>query len=262
MRNIFAGPSCFMAAASLAMLLLLPSTMTYAQANPHSCQASFPSGFAYDFRNAKALGEFKCSGNIYEFIFAPCAEVKNAKCQAGSAQTSCQKDTGMGIGALDQGNALKERDEAGTGFWIQFTGGYDKRSSLIEFVCDKSMGKDKARFECLNPVEQPQFTYNFRFTSRFACPVSGPNSGGNNHRDFELTGGWIFLISLSGVVLVYLVGGVAYQKFRKRESGLHLLPNLEFWKTLPGYVKDGCVFSFNKAKAGVARLRGQSYDAV
>ncbi|KAL6075066.1 Guanylate cyclase domain-containing protein [Balamuthia mandrillaris] len=220
---------------------------------------SIPGDAALATEDHDALGEFKCTGSMYEFIFAPCAEVKSAKCNAGSAQTACQKDTAMGIGALDQGKALKERAEAGTGFWIQFTGGYDRRASVIEFVCDKAMGKDKARFECLNPVEQPQFTYNFRFTSRFACPVSGPIAGGDND---GLAGGWIFLISLSGVVVVYLVGGVAYQKFGKRESGLHLVPNLEFWKALPGYVKDGCVFCFDKAKAGVARLRGQSYDAV
>ncbi|KAL6063600.1 Autophagy-related protein 27 [Balamuthia mandrillaris] len=262
-RETSAFPLCVMAAA---LLLVLMSTTAYAQIIPPGrCQASFPSGYAYDFRAASTLQEMeRPAADGTNYVFAPCGEVESVYCQGPGGQTACQLQGGYGYGTgdLNKGNALSERPKAGTGFFIEFTGGLDGRRSNIEFVCDSAMEEGEALFECLNPVENPPLTYNFRFTSRFGCPVSWPESSGGGDDKKGLAGGWIFIIVLSCVVVVYLVGGVAYQKFRKEESGLNLIPNLEFWKALPGYVKDGCVFSFNKGKAGVDRLRGKSYDTV
>ena len=48
-----------------------------------------------------------------------------------------------------------------------------------------------------------------------------------------------------GLIPLYLIGGVAYQKTQRQASGIELLPNLSFWKDLPSLVKDGCVFTYN-----------------
>ena len=44
-----------------------------------------------------------------------------------------------------------------------------------------------------------------------------------------------------------------FQKYKREESGLDLIPNREFWGALPALVKDGCRFSLGciGRKAGI-----------
>ncbi len=37
--------------------------------------------------------------------------------------------------------------------------------------------------------------------------------------------------------MVYIIGGVLYNKFAKGAKGVELIPNIEFWKELPGLVR-------------------------
>lgn len=43
--------------------------------------------------------------------------------------------------------------------------------------------------------------------------------------------------SLFSLSILYLVGGVAYQKFKNHATGIDLIPNVHFWIALPGLVK-------------------------
>jgi hypothetical protein len=38
-------------------------------------------------------------------------------------------------------------------------------------------------------------------------------------------------------MIVYLIGGLLYNKFAKGASGVEMVPNVDFWKTLPGLAK-------------------------
>jgi len=73
-------------------------------------------------------------------------------------------------------------------------------------------------------------------------PTNGPVSGGG------LGGGAIFLIILVSVLFMYIVGGIIYNKFVKKEGVSH--PHLETLKGIPGLVKDGCMFTISKIKRG------------
>jgi hypothetical protein len=55
------------------------------------------------------------------------------------------------------------------------------------------------------------------------------------------------LLLFCGLFAPYLAIGILWQKYKRDESGLDLIPNREFWRGLPELVKDGCRFSFNKA---------------
>jgi hypothetical protein len=56
----------------------------------------------------------------------------------------------------------------------------------------------------------------------------------------------IFIVSLA----LYIGIGVTWQYKRNDARGLDLIPNREFWSsTLPGLVKDGCIFSYKFTKA-------------
>ncbi len=42
--------------------------------------------------------------------------------------------------------------------------------------------------------------------------------------------------------VVYFGGGFIYLHFVKGNRGIEQIPNLEFWRALPGLVYDGCVY--------------------
>ncbi|KAL6076144.1 Autophagy-related protein 27 [Balamuthia mandrillaris] len=229
------------------------------------CKHTFSSGTTYDFSGAfAALGELSCfSTDGYRFVFAPCGIVKEPVCNTPNpGQSTCQMGSeayySYGIGTKTSASYSQELP-GGRGFTLKLSGGDGGRTSTIQFKCDRD---SKGTLTCGNPVESPTLNYNLIFTSKYACAVV-PGQGGEGGGSSALAGGWIFIIVLGSVLLVYFVGGVLFQKFYKKESGLALIPNVEFWKMLPGLVKDGVMFSIAKVKLGIDRLRGNgSYDSV
>ncbi len=39
------------------------------------------------------------------------------------------------------------------------------------------------------------------------------------------------------LLTVYFVGGILFMKFGKNSTGIEMIPNLSFWKSLPGNIK-------------------------
>ena len=39
------------------------------------------------------------------------------------------------------------------------------------------------------------------------------------------------------LLTVYFVGGILFMKFGKNSTGIEMIPNLSFWKSLPGNTK-------------------------
>jgi len=75
--------------------------------------------------------------------------------------------------------------------------------------------------------------------SKFGCSSSTPSAS-------KLSGGTFFCIFLLIIIVLYIVAGILYNKFRKHQEGLHLLPNFEFWRIVPGLIKDGALFVRHK----------------
>ncbi|KAL6069935.1 Autophagy-related protein 27 [Balamuthia mandrillaris] len=232
------------------------------------CKHTFPSGKTYDFTGAKqAVGEVSCfSGNGYRFTYAPCGVVSEPNCNSPiDDQSACQTQTQSGGFAYGIGErssiSFKQESADGKGFTAVLTGGLSNRQTTIQFQCDRST---TGSLTCGTPIEGPSLNYNLIFTSKYACAVgSGGGGSSSTSSDSGLSGGWIFIITLSSIALVYFVGGVLFQKFYKKEKGLALLPNVEFWKMLPGLVKDGIYFSLNKVKQWIDAWRGQkNYDTL
>eukprot|EP00455_Lapot_gusevi_P054392 TRINITY_DN870_c0_g1_i1.p1 TRINITY_DN870_c0_g1~~TRINITY_DN870_c0_g1_i1.p1 ORF type:complete len:256 (+),score=27.43 TRINITY_DN870_c0_g1_i1:147-914(+) len=57
-----------------------------------------------------------------------------------------------------------------------------------------------------------------------------------------ISGGWIFVIILVCVTFVYISGGCFYKRRQLGAEGMEAFPNVDFWRTVPGYVKDGCYY--------------------
>jgi len=81
--------------------------------------------------------------------------------------------------------------------------------------------------------------------SKHACLTDGVNGA--------ISLGTIIIISLCVIVIVYLVAGVLYNRFMKDQSGVEMLPHLEFWQSVPLLVKDGAVYTL----VSVQRLTGR-----
>eukprot|EP01064_Diplonema_japonicum_P025386 TRINITY_DN3678_c0_g2_i3.p1 TRINITY_DN3678_c0_g2~~TRINITY_DN3678_c0_g2_i3.p1 ORF type:complete len:206 (+),score=45.74 TRINITY_DN3678_c0_g2_i3:54-671(+) len=63
-------------------------------------------------------------------------------------------------------------------------------------------------------------------------------------------GGVIFLIIFFVGFAVYMGAGMAYRFKVKGETGVNMVPNVEFWKDLPNLMKDGALFIKNKVTGG------------
>eukprot|EP00004_Rigifila_ramosa_P007937 TRINITY_DN19122_c0_g1_i1.p2 TRINITY_DN19122_c0_g1~~TRINITY_DN19122_c0_g1_i1.p2 ORF type:complete len:229 (+),score=46.03 TRINITY_DN19122_c0_g1_i1:3-689(+) len=84
--------------------------------------------------------------------------------------------------------------------------------------------------------------YIIHFPTSLACDLGGDESGG-------LSGGSIFLIIFFVGTFLYCAGGVVYNQ-RQGVTGIEMVPNIQFWRELPGLVKDGCVFTKTKLTGG------------
>ena len=114
--------------------------------------------------------------------------------------------------------------------------------------------------------------WTFTFNSKLVCtfPKSG-GTPGSSTAGHGLSGGSIFLILFFVSAFVYFVGGVLFNKYRRGMSGVEMVPNVGFWRDLPGLVRDGCMFSFNKVRGlcGGARTgsllskgTGSTYETI
>jgi len=74
--------------------------------------------------------------------------------------------------------------------------------------------------------------------------------GGGNKPDGGLSGGWVFIIILIVLIPVYVAIGCVYKAKTKGTTGMESCPNIDFWRDLPGLVKDGFRFTFSKCRGG------------
>jgi len=72
--------------------------------------------------------------------------------------------------------------------------------------------------------------------------------------------GWIILITLPVLFLLYVVGGCIYNvKLVGKKPGLTAFPQIQYWKMLPGLVKDGCNYTYvTLRKTYYEKIRGGS----
>lgn len=67
-------------------------------------------------------------------------------------------------------------------------------------------------------------------------------------------GGWRSSVILFWILFIfgtYIVVGMVYNMRKKNLSGKEAIPNIEFWREFPMYVKDGFCFTFGFARSGV-----------
>ncbi|OWF40504.1 uncharacterized protein LOC110463730 isoform X1 [Mizuhopecten yessoensis] len=109
--------------------------------------------------------------------------------------------------------------------------------------------------------------YTFTITSQCACPgvcATNPNPIDPSGKvvittEAGISSGTILcIIALVGAV-VYVGGGMTYMRVRKNAAGVGMLPHKEFWAAIPGLIKAGAVFTYQKIRG---KISGQEYSSI
>jgi len=150
-------------------------------------------------------------------------------------------------------------------------------SSTVDFICSAPdhCGDDTIIITQYGSANNGNCDWIFQVNSKVVCSVlypeapcggggggsvssssTGNGGGGGNEKNSGggggLSGGWVFVIILLVSFFVYCAAGIAFMRIRKGATGAAMIPNVEFWKELPGLMKDGCIFTYRKIRAVTA----------
>lgn len=88
--------------------------------------------------------------------------------------------------------------------------------------------------------------YTFTLTTVCACPNGCTEDGPVNCSSKSpggIGGGAVVLIIFFSFAFIYMVGGTLFLAFGRKARGREMIPNVNFWTSLPGLIKDGVLFS-------------------
>jgi hypothetical protein len=120
------------------------------------------------------------------------------------------------------------------------------RTTIFNLNCKN----DKTILTSADEVPVGSCTYIFDFDTRYACPKSvkeSMSSGGDTGSG--ISWGTIVLIGMGLVLVLYCGLGVYLNSKKDENTGYsEAIPNLEFWRELPGLVAEGCSFTYTKLR--------------
>ncbi|XP_072028007.1 cation-dependent mannose-6-phosphate receptor-like [Amphiura filiformis] len=166
-------------------------------------------------------------------------------------QVICQRSTAEPIKYFPIGNADSATwNSAGTE--ITYTETYEDvpRTSVLTLECDIN-GKQN------NPTltREGEQMQKYHFTLKSICACANGCKNGNDGSG-SLSVGSILCIIFSALVVIYLISGVLFMKLARGAEGKEIIPNVELWMNLPGYIKDGCFFLIHGCKSST------TYEAI
>lgn len=194
----------------------------------------------------------------YIYSYNPCNAFYEAMCSnAAACQQTADRVSSFTIG--DANSAQFSFD--GLNVHLSYTGD-DGRQSDVTLVCDPNSDGSVVADGEISPL-----IYTFTLTSKCACPgVCGgsaptpgptpnpnPDGPGGDSSGEGLSIGTILCIAVLAVAVVYVISGMTFQKVKNQATGKEVIPNVTFWQTLPGLIKDGFAFTFGKCRPSAYR---------
>jgi len=145
---------------------------------------------------------------------------------------------------------------------VEFDSGAFTRTSPFSVPGSAKAGISRMRAMVIEDSDpnalEPCHHFAFGGTTDFKVEII-TTSGGGSSGGGSGGGGTIFLIVLLVLVILYCALGFAYNFKKLGKQGLDAVPNIEFWKEFPSYVKDGCTFTMNKIK-GLRKGKNGGYS--
>ncbi|XP_062582051.1 uncharacterized protein LOC134243837 isoform X3 [Saccostrea cucullata] len=172
---------------------------------------------------------------VDQYSWNPCKPFSEGACTNAAV---CQTHGGIQYNCGTQDSAVFGYDTGNDLYTITYSAdtvskSNDLRTTTLYLKCDQ--GPD-----VFTPAgETGSATYVLTFQSKYACPRK--DSGG-------ISAGSILIIIFFGLLFVYLIGGVLFQIFIRKNSGKNALLNSSFWFGLPGLIKDGVLFIVRRGK--------------
>ena len=138
--------------------------------------------------------------------------------------------------------------------------GEDARSLDIHFSCDP---KNPVPSESAIIVKDDgMMNYRIVFPTCYACEKGCPGGDkpGDNPGKGNTFFGTFFIVFII-VFSIYCIGGVFFNIYKNEKKGLEAIPHRDFWGALPGYTKDGIVYStttvYSFVKGGASSGNGR-----
>ncbi|XP_041366427.1 uncharacterized protein LOC121381253 isoform X1 [Gigantopelta aegis] len=184
------------------------------------------------FQDLAGIGQWLYSWN-------PCVAFTEGSCSnVAACQTTTGKKKYYNIGTQD--SATFNTDSTGK-VTLSYSATQEKftRTTSIGLICDNTQ-ESALVFNGETPPSSGHFF--FTLNSKHAC-IKPDSKGG-------ISTGSILCIVFFSVLFVYMVGGVAFQIFVRKESGEKMVPNYVIWSALPGLIKDGILFTVTCGKTG------------
>ncbi|XRB11080.1 hypothetical protein RI054_02g08950 [Pseudoscourfieldia marina] len=149
----------------------------------------------------------------------------------------------------------------------------DARSMSVQVVCPEAAGLKPPFNPPTTITEQPQCVYNASYPHPAGCPTGGARKKGGSGGGLGFGGTFLIIFFVGG--FTYFAGGYLYLTQKVGLAGMDAIPNLQFWRDLPGLTSDGvryfailCSDAFSKARAmasgagGGSGASGGSYTTV
>lgn len=115
-----------------------------------------------------------------------------------------------------------------------------RKSTTISFLCDQSPGNTQTAMSFVG-TDPDECAYFFEARSRHACAHAEP------HKPGSVGPGSVFGLIFAITVMVYILGGVFYNRTVAHARGWRQLPNYHLWAGIWGFI---CVRS-SRLKPGL-----------
>ncbi|KAI1484360.1 mannose-6-phosphate receptor binding domain-containing protein [Biscogniauxia mediterranea] len=127
-----------------------------------------------------------------------------------------------------------------------------RKSATIFFSCDRDSvaGTAQVSFIATDPDE---CAYVFKVKSQHACAGAEPHAPGS------VGPGSVFAIILGIAILVYLLGGIFYQRTVANARGWKQLPNYSLWAGVWSFICDAFVIVTSSCARFIPHRRGYHY---
>jgi len=204
------------------------------------CKSIVSNGFTYDLSSAQTVSGSdpdKTSGWVY--TVNPCTPLPMTcdicTTTAGYCQQSRDQRFTFCIGSVSSNSFTGASD--GKSITVNFqapptTDGTVREGKLI-ITCDPGAATPQ-KVDIHDPVDVK--SYAIRYNSIAGCGTSA------------ISGGSIFLIIFFSAFALYFLIGIAVMAGVKGQRGKEMVPNVEFWISVPGLIQDGATFTISKIK--------------
>ncbi|XP_065342100.1 uncharacterized protein LOC135940908 [Cloeon dipterum] len=216
-----------------------------------NCKCRFPWGRGFDLSNLTTINVTLSSVNISSgdtVIFNPCpsSQALNNSCPQNAAicKVSSDGNTTHILGFHE--NATISTVGANTLVQYSYTDDDNSsKSTSVKLICAYNG-------EATTLTEDPTVPGGLILTSKEVCSTDVPDEANED----ELSSGATFLFIFFSLFAAYFFGGMAILKYIKGAQGVEMIPNHEFWTSLPSLVKDGFYFAMSGCRGS------PSYDRI